>query len=90
VYFNHEVHVAKGVGCVTCHGRVDRMNQLYQTQSLQMEWCLDCHRQPERYVRPVDKVFDMAWDAPDQAALGPMLVRANHVRTRTDCSTCHR
>ena len=90
VYFNHAVHVAKGVGCVTCHGRVDRMNQIYQTQSLQMEWCLDCHRQPERYVRPVDRVFDMAWVAPDQATLGPELVRDQHIHTRTDCSTCHR
>ena len=90
VYFNHQVHVAKGVGCVTCHGRVDQMNQIYQAQSLQMEWCLDCHRQPERYVRPVDKVFDMAWAATDQATLGPELVRAHDIHARTDCSTCHR
>ncbi len=90
VYFTHQVHVAKGVGCVTCHGRVDRMNQLYQTASLQMEWCLDCHRHPERYVRPLDKVFDMAWEAEDQATEGPRLVRANAIHTRTDCSTCHR
>ena len=90
VYFNHQVHVAKGVGCVTCHGRVDQMNQLYQAHSLQMEWCLDCHRHPEQYVRPLDRVFDMAWTADDQATLGPMLVRQNEVRTRTDCSTCHR
>jgi len=90
VYFNHHVHVAKGVGCVTCHGRVDQMNQLYQTESLHMEWCLDCHRQPERYVRPLDKVFDMAWEPADQTKLGPRLVKANNIRTRTDCSTCHR
>jgi hypothetical protein len=90
VYFDHHVHVAKGVGCVTCHGRVDRMNQLYQAVSLQMEWCLDCHRHPERYVRPLDKVFDMAWEPDDQATLGPALVRDYRIRTRTDCSTCHR
>jgi len=90
VYFNHQVHVAKGVGCVTCHGRVDQMNQLYQAHSLQMEWCLDCHRHPEQYVRPLDRVFDMAWTADDQGTLGPMLVRQNAVHTRTDCSTCHR
>jgi hypothetical protein len=89
-YFNHQVHVAKGVGCVSCHGRVDQMNQLYQAESLQMEWCLDCHRHPERHVRPLDKVFDMAWVADDQATLGPELVRAHDIKTRTDCSTCHR
>jgi hypothetical protein len=89
-YFNHQVHVAKGVGCATCHGRVDQMNQIYQSSSLQMEWCLDCHRHPERYVRPLDRVFDMGWAADDQATLGPELVRDNHIRTRTDCSTCHR
>jgi hypothetical protein len=90
VYFNHSVHVAKGVGCVTCHGRVDQMNQIYQTQSLQMEWCLECHRHPERYVRPIDRVFDMTWAPIDQATLGPRLVREQNVHTRTDCSTCHR
>ena len=90
VYFNHQVHVAKGVGCDTCHGRVDQMNQIHQTASLHMEWCLECHRQPERFVRPLDKVFDPTWQAADQATLGPTLVRANDVRTRTDCSTCHR
>src|SRR5262245_38303469 len=60
VYFKHDAHIAKGIGCVSCHGRVDQMNQLYQASSLQMEWCLDCHRHPERYVRPRDRVFDMA------------------------------
>jgi len=90
VYFKHGVHLAKGIGCVSCHGRVDQMNQLYQASSLQMEWCLDCHRHPERYVRPRDRVFDMAWTADDQATLGPELIRDNHIRTRTDCSTCHR
>jgi hypothetical protein len=90
VYFNHSVHVAKGVGCVTCHGRVDRMNQIYQTQTLQMEWCLDCHRNPARYVRPLDKVFDMAWEPDAETPTGEELVRLNNVHTRTDCSTCHR
>jgi len=90
VYFKHDVHIAKGVGCVSCHGRVDQMNQLYQASSMQMEWCLDCHRHPERFVRPRDRVFDMAWAPEDQATLGPQLVRENGVHTRTDCSTCHR
>jgi hypothetical protein len=91
VYFNHSVHVHKGIGCVSCHGRVDRMNQLYQATSLQMEWCLGCHRNPEPHVRPREQVFDMAWEPPpNQAALGRQLLKAYDVHPRTDCSTCHR
>jgi hypothetical protein len=91
VYFDHAVHVHKGVGCVTCHGRVDRMNQVWQASSLQMEWCLECHRAPERFVRPREHVFDLAWEPPaDQLALGRRLVDAYRIRARTDCSTCHR
>jgi hypothetical protein len=91
VYFNHSVHVHKGIGCVSCHGRVDEMNQLYQATSLQMEWCLACHRHPEAYVRPRDEVFNMAWESPiDQSTLGPLLVKAYDIHPRTDCSTCHR
>src|SRR5262245_47040068 len=62
VYFDHSAHVNRGVGCTTCHGRVDRMPLVYQESSLLMEWCLACHRQPERFVRPQDKVFDPAWE----------------------------
>jgi Cytochrome c7 and related cytochrome c/Class III cytochrome C family len=91
VYFNHSVHVHKGIGCVSCHGRVDQMNQLYQAVSLQMEWCLACHRNPEPNVRPREQVFNMAWEPPaDQAGLGRQLVKAYDVHPRTDCSTCHR
>jgi len=91
VYFNHSVHVTKGVGCVSCHGRVDRMNQLYQAASLQMEWCLDCHRHPERYVRPREEVFNLAWEpAKPQDELGRELLKSYDVHPRTDCSTCHR
>jgi len=93
VYFNHSIHVAKGVGCETCHGRIDRMNLTWQQNSLQMEWCLDCHRHPERYVRPKEEVFTMGWQPPppsDQLALGRELVKANDVHPRTDCDTCHR
>jgi cytochrome c7-like protein len=91
VYFNHSIHVHKGIGCATCHGRVDTMNQLYQASSLQMEWCLDCHRAPARYVRPRERVFDMAYEPPaDQAALGARLVKEYRIRARTDCTTCHR
>jgi hypothetical protein len=91
VYFNHGVHIQKGIGCVSCHGRVDRMNQVWQEASLQMEWCLGCHRDPARYVRPREHIFDLAWEhPPDQPDLGAELVRRYDVHTRTDCSTCHR
>jgi Cytochrome c7 and related cytochrome c len=91
VYFNHSVHVTKGVGCETCHGRVDRMNQIWQASSLHMEWCLECHRHPERYLRPRSAVFEMGWTPPgDPVAVGLELMKVNDVHTRTDCSTCHR
>ena len=92
VYFNHSIHVAKGVGCVSCHGRVDRMPLTSRTQSLSMKWCLDCHRAPEKFLRPRDQVFSMSWVAKDQDKLGLALVERYHIDTRrlTDCSVCHR
>ena len=88
VYFDHSIHVAKGVGCVSCHGRVDRMPLLAQQQTLYMEWCLDCHRHPEREVRPREQIFNLAW-TPD-ADSGARRVRELGVRNRTDCVDCHR
>jgi hypothetical protein len=91
VYFNHSIHVQKGVGCATCHGRVDQMNLMWQEASLQMEWCLDCHRAPERYVRPREEVFNMAWQPPsNQIELGRELMRTYKIQRLTDCDTCHR
>jgi hypothetical protein len=91
VYFNHSIHVAKGVGCSTCHGRVDRMPLMYQVQTLQMGWCLDCHRNPERYVRPREAVYRMDYEPPaDQLELGRRLVAEYRILKLTDCSTCHR
>jgi hypothetical protein len=90
VYFDHSIHIQKGIGCATCHGRVDRMPLMWQAQPLTMAWCLDCHRQPERFVRPREKVFDMSWQADDQAQLGARLVKQYHVKSKTSCSTCHR
>jgi hypothetical protein len=91
VYFNHSIHIAKGVGCVSCHGRVDRMPLMRQATPLLMEWCLDCHRHPERYVRPRDQVFSMTYQPPaDQEALGRSLVTAYGIRRLVDCYTCHR
>ena len=90
-YFNHSIHVNKGVGCSTCHGQVDRMPLVWQHASLQMEWCLDCHRHPEKYVRPRDQVFNMAYEPPaDQIALGRALVKEYKIHSLTHCSTCHR
>jgi hypothetical protein len=91
VYFDHSVHVAKGVGCSTCHGRVDKMTLVWQEKSLQMEWCLECHRAPERFVRPRQEVFNMAWLAPaDQIERGRELVSRYKIHPRTSCSACHR
>jgi hypothetical protein len=64
VYFSHEIHVNKGVGCTSCHGRVDQMQQSYAQQTLQMEWCLDCHRNPAKYLRPTDEIYNMNWNGP--------------------------
>lgn len=89
-YFNHAAHLAKGVGCASCHGDVTKMNLTYSVSSLSMGWCLDCHRDPARAVRPKDKLFDTTWVADDQRALGTKLVDEYHVEPRTDCSTCHR
>jgi len=91
VYFNHSVHVKKGMGCSTCHGRVDRMPLVYQRASLQMEWCLGCHRNPEQYVRPREAVYQMDYQPPDdQAELGARLVKEYDIKSLTNCSTCHR
>ncbi len=104
-YFNHSAHVNKGVGCVTCHGRVDQMEEVYQAKELSMAWCLDCHREPEKYLRPREQVTNMTWKATDhpefagldeqeaQRRLGLMLKEQYHIRGKTymeSCSTCHR
>ncbi len=91
VYFNHSIHVHKGIGCETCHGRVDKMPLTWQAQPLTMEWCLNCHRHPERYVRPVEDVVAMDYRyPPDQIAFGKKLMAEYHIQSLTSCSTCHR
>jgi hypothetical protein len=93
VYFNHGIHVNKGIGCETCHGRVDQMPVVGKVQTLYMAWCLACHRQPERFVRPHNEVFTLGWEPPsDQATLGPQLVTEYGIKVTqlTDCSICHR
>src|SRR5277367_5375352 len=94
VYFNHSIHVAKGVGCSTCHGQVNQMPLMFQASPLQMSWCLDCHRNPEAVLRPTDQVFNMDWKAPaNQAEIGAQSAKERKIRTAADltsCSTCHR
>jgi hypothetical protein len=91
VYFDHSIHLHKGVGCTTCHGQVDRMPLMMQEKSLQMEWCIDCHRHPEQYVRPREAVFRVDYTPPaDQLALGKRLVAEYQIQKLTSCSTCHR
>jgi hypothetical protein len=95
VYFNHSIHVRKGVGCETCHGRVDRMPLMVQQASLQMEWCLECHRDPAAFVRPREAVFQMGYvpEGGNQRAVGERLVgeyKIADARHMTSCSVCHR
>jgi len=94
-HFNHSVHVNKGIGCSTCHGQVDQMPLVWKTQSLQMAWCLDCHRNVENFIRPREEVFNMKYIPPsgsEQQKLGKQLVEKYHIadeRQITNCSPCH-
>jgi hypothetical protein len=94
VYFNHSIHVNKGVGCESCHGRVDKMPLMWKANSLEMSWCLDCHRNPQRVLRPLDQITTMGYVPDgDQEAIGRQLMQEYHtpdVRVLTSCSTCHR
>ena len=92
-YFNHSIHVNKGVGCSTCHGEVQQMPLIRKTVSLQMEWCLDCHDEPEKHLRPPQAVFAMDWKPPpDQAVAGRRLLEEYGIRKDQliNCSVCHR
>ena len=102
VYFNHSIHINKGVGCNTCHGPVDRMPLMYNQESLQMEWCLDCHRNPEKNLRPREQVFNMRYEQPnsrvpvefegqkyvDQLSLGKTLKEKYKLRSTADITSC--
>ena len=93
VYFDHSIHIAKGIGCTTCHGAVDTMPLMRQAAPLTMGWCLDCHRNPAPNLRPQAKIFDTQWTPPkDQLAEGKKLLVQYHIDTEhlTDCSRCHR
>ncbi|MEJ2077388.1 MAG: cytochrome c3 family protein [Acidobacteriota bacterium] len=91
VYFNHSIHIKKGIGCTTCHGQVDQMPMTRQVNTLYIGCCLDCHRHTERYVRPRDQVFSVDWRPPsNQEELGRQLVKKYNIHSFTNCSTCHR
>lgn len=93
VYFDHSIHVAKGVGCTTCHGEIDEMPLTYKANTLHMSWCLQCHKNPERFLRPQEEVFNVDWEPPhNQTELGLELVKQYNVKTEqlTNCSVCHR
>jgi hypothetical protein len=93
VYFNHAIHVNKGVGCVTCHGRVDQMALVQQKAPLSMGWCVECHRHPEPQLRPVEFITSMTWQPDpgvDRQKLGAMLAQQYNVHTRISCDACHR
>lgn len=91
VYFDHSIHVAKGVGCVTCHGRVDQMAEVRQVRSLQMSWCIDCHRDPTPHLRPPEQVTNMEWEAQgDPRLVGARVAAELGVEGLTYCTACHR
>jgi Cytochrome c7 and related cytochrome c/Class III cytochrome C family len=91
VYFDHSIHVNKGIGCTTCHGPIAQMPLTYRAGTLYMSWCLNCHRQPEKYVRPKSEVFNPYYEPPeDQLALGRRLVKEYKIYSLQNCSTCHR
>lgn len=104
VYFNHSIHVSKGVGCSTCHGNLAKMNVVYKTQALYMGWCLDCHRDPAQYLRPQEEIYNPAWVPPaDQPVRGRQLLieygieqyqsetgSGQKINRLTNCSICHR
>jgi len=91
VYFNHSIHIKKGVGCETCHGRIDEQGLTWQEPSLQMRWCLDCHRNPEKNLRPRDQITTMGYVPKEpQEQLGARLVKEYHVQKLDTCWTCHR
>jgi hypothetical protein len=94
-YFNHSIHVHRGIGCETCHGRVDQMPLVWKEESLFMEWCLECHRNPQEYIRPRSEVFTMGWRWPaevDPVIEGHRLVEEAGIEVGRldDCSICHR
>lgn len=92
-YFNHSIHVNKGMACQVCHGDVNKMPLVWRKNPMQMGWCLECHRAPEKYIRPVEEIYNFDYKYPEnQIEFGKGLVKKYnvHVKQLTDCSICHR
>jgi len=89
VFFHHGIHVSKGIACERCHGQVDKMPLMWRQNTLHMEWCLECHRHPDKNVRPKEDVFAMGWKPKSTTPTGAELVAAHHIRSETNCSICH-
>jgi menaquinone reductase, multiheme cytochrome c subunit len=89
-YFDHSAHVLRGIGCASCHGPVDKMEKVWQHEPLSMGWCLDCHREPELHLRPLDQITNMAWAPENQLEIGRQIARELEIRPSQNCSTCHR
>jgi len=91
VYFDHSVHLRAGVGCFSCHGNINQLEVVKQNLPLSMSWCLDCHRNPDMYLRPVSEITNMYWTPPDnQMELAKKIRAEKDINPNTDCSACHR
>lgn len=91
VFFSHAAHVNRNVGCVSCHGRIDLAGNVFMSQAMTMDWCIDCHRAPQDRLRPLDRITDMEWDpGPARRAIGRQIRAENQIEPPTHCSGCHR
>ena len=90
-YFDHSAHISVGVGCISCHGNVAEMEKVMQVEPLSMSWCLDCHRNPDQYLRPISEVTNMKWEAPEnQMVFAAKVIKEKNISPPVDCSGCHR
>ncbi|MBI1381532.1 MAG: cytochrome C [Planctomycetaceae bacterium] len=89
-YFDHSAHVTRGIGCASCHGRIDKMEKVWQEHPLSMGWCLDCHRNPEDHLRPLDQITNMTWAPENQREIGLEIKAKLNIAPSQNCSTCHR
>ncbi|MEZ6138195.1 MAG: cytochrome c3 family protein [Pirellulaceae bacterium] len=94
VFFNHSAHVNRGVSCVSCHGRIDTMDKVYQAKELSMAWCIECHRNPAPNLRPVEFITKLDWEPAEgegtREEIGQRLIEENNIHPKTNCAVCHR
>ena len=90
-YFDHSVHITAGVGCASCHGRVDQMEEVMQVEPLSMSWCLDCHRNPNEHIRPLNQITNMGWvPSKDHDIIVEKYIKDRNISPPEDCTACHR